>query len=154
MAKWTKFPHPDKAYAYEGAALKKAWDRLHRGDCEAFPKDEASQEAWRLYHAGEFEKAVAAGRAAETASGLNCAMKAQSIYGTYLEKTDAKRRKLFEEAMEWAEQAMASHPKDANAYYFYALAAGRYSQSISIAAALKQGLGGKVKAALEQSIKL
>lgn len=156
MAKagWTKFPHPDKAYAYEGAALKKAWDRLHRGDCEAFPKDEASQDVWRRYHAGEFEQAVDAGLAAETPSGTNCANKAQAIYATYLEKSDAKRLKLFEEAMERAEAAMERHPKDANAYYFFALAAGRYSQSISIASALKKGLGGKVKAALEQAIKL
>jgi tetratricopeptide (TPR) repeat protein len=154
MAKWAKFPHPDKAYAYDGAALKKAWDRLHKGDCEPFPKDEASQEAWRLYHAGEFEQAVAAGIEAETASGTNCANKAQAIYATYLEKSDARRQKLFEEAMERAEAAMESHPKDANAHYFYALAAGRYSQSISIATALKKGLGGKVKAALEQALKL
>jgi tetratricopeptide (TPR) repeat protein len=154
MAKWAKFPHADKAYAYDGAALKKGWDRLHKGDCEPFPKDEASQEAWRLYHAGEFEQAVAAGLEAGTASGLNCANKAQSIYATYLEKSDAKRQKLFEEAMERAEGAMESHPKDANAYYFYALAAGRYSQSISIAAALKKGLGGKVKTSLEQALKL
>jgi tetratricopeptide (TPR) repeat protein len=56
--------------------------------------------------------------------------------------------------MERAEAAMESHPKDANAYYFYGLAAGRYSQSISIATALKKGLGGKVKATLEQAIKL
>jgi tetratricopeptide (TPR) repeat protein len=154
MAKWAKFPHPDKAYAYEGAALKKAWDRLHKGDCEPFPKDEASLDAWRLYHAGEFEQAVAAGIEAETASGTNCANKAQAIYATYLEKSDARRQKLFEEAMERAEAAMESHPKDANAYYFYALAAGRYSQSISIATALKKGLGGKVKAALEQALKL
>ena len=27
MAKqWTKFPHPDKTYAYDGAALKRQWD--------------------------------------------------------------------------------------------------------------------------------
>jgi tetratricopeptide (TPR) repeat protein len=154
MAKWTKFPHADKAYTYDGAALKKAWDRLHRGDCEPYPKDEASQEAWRLYHAGEFERAVAAGQEAGTSSGTSCAAKSQSIYATYLEKSDAKRLKLFQEAMEWSEAAMASHPKDANAHYFFALAAGRYSQSISIASALKQGLGGKVKAALEHAIKL
>ena len=63
MAKssWTKFPHSDKAYAYDGPALKKHWDRLHRGDCEPYPKSEALQEAWRHYHAGEFEQAVATG---------------------------------------------------------------------------------------------
>ncbi len=156
MAKgsWVKFPHPEAAYRYEGAALKKAWDRLHRGDCEPYPKDEASQEAWRLYHAGDFGAAIESGLAAETASGLNAANKAQSIYATYLEKSDAKRVKLFEETMARAEEAQEDHPKDANAYYFYALAAGRYSQSISIATALKKGLGGKIRTALEHALKL
>jgi tetratricopeptide (TPR) repeat protein len=154
MAKWAKFPHADQAYVYDGAALKKAWDRLHRGDCEPFPKDEASQAAWRRYHAGDFEQAVAAGLAAGTASGVHCANKAQSIHATYLEKSDARRKSLFQEAMDRAEEAIAAHPKDANSHYFYALAAGRYSQTISIASALKQGLGGKVKAALEQALEL
>ena len=38
-AKWKPFPHPDKAYVYAGEALKKSWERLHRGDCEPWPKD-------------------------------------------------------------------------------------------------------------------
>ena len=40
---WKKFPHADKAFAYAGAALKKNWERLHRGDCEPFPADDAAQ---------------------------------------------------------------------------------------------------------------
>ena len=39
--KWVKFPHADKAYAYDAAGLKKHWARLHKGDCEPFPKDAA-----------------------------------------------------------------------------------------------------------------
>src|SRR6185503_6918278 len=76
MAKggWAAFPHKDNAYVYAGPALKKNWDRLHRGDCEPFPKDEAAQEAWRLFHAGEFESAVSAGLAAGS-SGINAANK-------------------------------------------------------------------------------
>jgi hypothetical protein len=35
--KWKAFPYEAKDYAYEGAALKKAWPELHRGDCEPFP---------------------------------------------------------------------------------------------------------------------
>ena len=48
MAKggWAAFPHKDSAYDYSGPSLKKHWDRLHRGDCERFPKDAAAQEAW------------------------------------------------------------------------------------------------------------
>ena len=39
MAKaWAKFPYPDKKYVYTAATLKKAWDRLHKGDAEPFPK--------------------------------------------------------------------------------------------------------------------
>jgi len=60
-ARWQPFPYPDKAYAYAGEALKKNWDRLHRGDCEPFPKDARVPEAWRAYHRGAFGEAVALG---------------------------------------------------------------------------------------------
>src|SRR3546814_1247796 len=33
------FPHDAKAYAFTGDALKKAWPKLHAGDCEPFPDD-------------------------------------------------------------------------------------------------------------------
>ena len=36
--KWAKFPHADKAYAYDAAALKKNWARLHKGDGEPLPE--------------------------------------------------------------------------------------------------------------------
>ena len=155
MAKggWTKFPHADKAYAYDGPALKKHWDRLHRGDGEPFPKDEAVQEAWRHYHAGEFEQAVATGLEAGV-EGYSVANKAAAIYATYLEKSAPKKVKILEEAMKRGEEAIRARPRDANAHYFYAMAAGRYSQEISIAKALAQGLGGKIKEALTQAIKL
>jgi len=34
MAKkaWAAFPHPDKAFDYDGAKLAKAWPVLHAGD--------------------------------------------------------------------------------------------------------------------------
>ena len=80
------FPHPDKAWHYDAAGLKKHWTRLHRGDCEPWPKDAAVLDAWRQYHAGEFAAAVAAGRKAGGA-GINAAVKAQMIYANYLEKS-------------------------------------------------------------------
>ncbi|MCZ7564172.1 MAG: hypothetical protein M5U08_10615 [Burkholderiales bacterium] len=155
MAKggWAKFPHADKSYVYEGAALKKSWGRLHRGDCEPFPEDGALQEAWRLYHRGDFGAAIEAGVAAGPA-GYNVANKAAAIYATYLEKSGAKRLELLEEAAARAEQAMKAYPKSANAYYCHALALGRYSQGISVAAALKKGLAGKVKTSLEKALAL
>jgi tetratricopeptide (TPR) repeat protein len=152
-ASWAKFPHPDKAYVYDGANLKKHWDRLHRGDCEPFPKDEAIQEAWRLYHRGDFGRAIEAGLAAG-ADGYNVANKAQAIYATYLERAAAKKVTLFQEAMERGEAAMDAHPRDPNAHYYFAMAAGRYGQEISIAKALAQGLGGRIREALDKAIKL
>jgi tetratricopeptide (TPR) repeat protein len=151
--KWVKYPHADKAYAYDATGLKKHWARLHKGDCEPFPKDAAVQDAWRHYHAGDFAQAVDAGNAAGSA-GVNAAIKAQVVYATYLEKSDKGKLALLEEAMDWAEGRRTKASKDPNAHYFFAFAAGRYGQGISVAKALTQGLGGKVKDALLTAIKL
>jgi tetratricopeptide (TPR) repeat protein len=151
--KWMKFPHADKAYAYDAAGLRKHWARLHRGDCEPLPKDAGVLQAWAKFHAGDFAGAVETGRAAGPA-GTNAAVKAQVIYGHYLEKSDAAKLTLFEEAAEWADERRSASPKDANAQYMYAFALGRYSQTISVVKALTQGLGGKVKDALLTAMKL
>ena len=60
---WAAFPHDNAAFVYDGAALKKNWARLHKGDAEPFPTDKAVEEAWRLYHAGDFHGAYEAGLA-------------------------------------------------------------------------------------------
>lgn len=151
--KWTKFPHADKVFAHDAAGLKKHWARLHRGDCEAFPKDGDVLEAWRHFHAGEFAQAVEAGRGAD-GPGINAAVKAQTVYAHYLEKAEKTKLALFEEAARWADERRTGAPKDANAHYMYAFALGRYGQGISVAKALAQGFGGKIKDALLTTLKL
>jgi tetratricopeptide (TPR) repeat protein len=154
MAKaWTKFPHLDKAYAYDDPALRKHWERLHRGDCEPLPKDAAVLDAWRHYHAGEFRAAVEAG-IATGGSAVNAAVKAQAIYANYLEKNEKTKLNLLEEAAGWADERRRSAPRDANAHYLYAYALGRYGQGISVVKALAQGFGGKIKEALTTATKL
>jgi tetratricopeptide (TPR) repeat protein len=153
MAKWTAFPHAAADYSYDSAALKKHWARLHAGDAEPLPADAKVLAAWALFHAGEFQKAVEAGLKAGGA-GITVANKAQAIYANYLEKSEKAKLALFMEVAERAEAQIGSDPKNANAYYFMAYALGRYSQGISIAKALAQGLGSKVKSALETAIKL
>ncbi len=155
MAKpaWKKFPHVDKAFVYAAAALKKNWERLHRGDCEPFPAAVAVQEAWRLYHQGEFHKACEAGLAAGI-DGYNVANKATMIYATYLEDDDKRKLELFQVISVRCDQLQQAQPRNANAYYFQAYALGRYSQGISVLSALTQGLGGKIKAALEMALTL
>jgi tetratricopeptide (TPR) repeat protein len=152
-AKWKAFPHPAKGYLYSGEALRKSWDRLHRGDCEPYPKEKGAQEAWRLFHAGQFGEAVAAGLDAGGA-GITAANKAQAIYANGVETQEARRIALFEEVMKRAEAQAREEPKNPNAHYLYAYAAGRYSQRISVAKALAQGYGGKIRSALETALKL
>ena len=153
MAKWTAFPYDNADYVYDAAALKKHWARLHAGDAEPYPKDEQVLAAWALFHAGDFHKAHEAGLKAG-AAGVSVANKAQCIYANYLEKSEKTKLAMFMEAAERAEAQQAAEPKNANAWYWQAYALGRYSQGISVAKALAQGLGGKVKAALETAIKL
>lgn len=153
MAKWTTFPYDNADYVYDAATLKKKWARLHAGDAEPFPKDDKVLAAWALFHAGEFQKATEAGLKAGGA-GVTVANKAQAIYANYLEKSEKNKLALFQEVAERAEAQVAQEPQNANAHYFMAYALGRYSQGISVAKALSQGLGSKVKTALEMAIEL
>jgi tetratricopeptide (TPR) repeat protein len=152
MAKWTAFPHTGD-YSWDAASLKKQWARLHRGDCEPLPKDAAVLAAWVLFHNGEFQKAAEAGTKAGGA-GITVANKATAIYANYLEAKEKTKLDLFMAVAEQAEAQQAAEPDNPNAWYWQAYALGRYSQGISVAKALAQGLGGKVKAALEQAIAL
>ena len=152
MAKWTPFPHAGE-YAFDAASVKKQWARLHAGDAEPCPKDAAALDAWALFHRGDFEKAAAAGVAAGGA-GITVANKAAAIYANYLEPKEKTRLDLFLQVAERAEAQAAAEPGNANAWYWHAYALGRYSQGISVAKALAQGLGGKVKESLEKAIAL
>lgn len=152
MAKWTPFPHAGD-YPFDAASVKKRWARLHGGDAEPCPKDTAVLDAWALFHSGDFEKAAAAGLAAGGA-GITVANKATSIYANYLEPKEKTRLDLFTQVAERAEAQASEDPNNANAWYWHAYALGRYSQGISVAKALAQGLGGKVKESLEKAIAL
>jgi tetratricopeptide (TPR) repeat protein len=153
MAKWTAFPYPDPAYAYTDATLRKHWSRLHRGDCEPLPKDRQVLEAWIAYHRGSFERAAELGLEAGL-PGYNAANKATSIYAFYLEKSDRKKLDLYQEVIARCEALQAADPGNANAFYLCANALGRYSQGISVAKALSQGLGGRIKDNLLTALKL
>jgi len=151
MAKWTAFPYA--LYDFDAARLKKMWPRLHAGDAEPAPKDGKVLDAWALFHAGEFRKAFDAGLKAG-GGGVTVANKAQSIHANYLEKDEKTRLAMFQEVMARAQAQAAAEPKNANAHYWMAYAIGRYGQGISVAKALSQGLGAKVKSALETTIAL
>ena len=152
MAKWTAFPQLG-TYKFEAASVKKQWNRLHVGDVEPLPREEKLLEAWALFHNGEFQRSTQAGLKLG-GDGITVANKATAIYATYLEKKEGTRLDLFLEVAKRAEAQLADEPDNVNAHYWLAYSLGRYSQGISVAKALAQGLGGKVKAALETTIQL
>ncbi len=173
---WAPFPLDAKPYAYAGDALKKAWPKLHAGDCEPFPDTkhaaallkaagkaapkldaeslaDALQDAWRKFHHGEFQAAFEAGEKLGPV-GASVAVKALGIHATHLVDSEAEKLKRFEQAAKLAEAAAKALPDEANSHYRHAFALGRYSQGLSIAKALKQGIAGKVRDSLETALDL
>lgn len=126
---------------------------LHRGDAEPLPDNSDILEAWRHYHAGDF--AGAFNLALEIGPDAHAvANKASGIYADYLEDDENTRLAIYKSGIKRAEKAISSHPNDANAHYFHAFLLGRYSQNISITKALSQGIGGKVRESLQNTLKL
>lgn len=175
-AAWAPFPHDAKPFAYAGEALKNAWPKLHAGDGEPYPDAKraaallkaagkaapkldadalatALQEAWRAFHRGDFQAAFRAGEALGPV-GASVAVKAIGIHATYLVDDDDEKLKRFERAAALAETAVQALPDEANSHYRLAFALGRYSQGLSIAKALKLGIAGKVRTALDTALEL
>lgn len=173
---WAPFPHDAKAFQFSGDALKKAWPKLHAGDCEPYPDAKraaalikaagksapkldadalatALQEAWRAFHRGDFQQAFESGEALGPV-GASVAVKALGIHATYLVEDEAERLRRHELGGKLAEAAVKALPEEANSHYRHAFALGRYSQGISIAKALKLGIAGKVRASLDAALEL
>jgi len=147
MANWAAFPYAGD-YNFDATSVKKSWSRLHSGDLEPLPGLTDLLQAWAHFHNGEFQKASALGLSLGTV-GLNVANKSVCVYASYLEKHEARRLALFQEVAERAEAHIAQDPTNFNARYLRAFALARYSQGISVAKALAQGLGTKIKTDLE-----
>ena len=175
-SRWAPFPHDAAGYAYPGDALKKAWPKLHAGDCEPWPDARraaallkaagkaapkldadglaaALQDAWRAFHQGEFKAAFDAGHALGPV-GASVAVKALGIHATHLVDDEAEQLKRYQHAATLAEAAVKALPDEANSHYRHAFALGRYSQGLSIAKALKLGIAGKVRDSLETALEL
>jgi tetratricopeptide (TPR) repeat protein len=152
-AKSLRFPYDQKPYSYDGDALKKAWDRLHSSDREPFPETEQLQQAWRVYHRGDFSDAISQGSKLGP-QGASVANKAAAVAATYLEENDRRAIGMLEEAAKRADEATRKLPGYANAWYLQAFVLGRYAQRVSIVKALAEGIGGKVHDALERCIEL
>lgn len=179
MSRWNKFPYNNAEFLYEGDSLRDNWAALHRGDRVEFPDagwvertlEEAPeaapgrfnhdveslaatiQDAWRSFHAGDFQKAVSlsekCGHLAHAAAN-----KAAGVYATYLEAEEGRQQACYLAAIKRAESAIEILPDDPNSHYFHAFNLGRYSQSISVIKALSQGIGGKIHTSLQNTLEL
>lgn len=151
-AQWARHPYPDSP-RFSAADLTAHWPRLHAGQGLPPPAQGPLAEGWALYHSGDFERAAALGLR-HGGEGLALANQATAIYANYLEPRESVRLALFKQVAERATAQIAQHHDDCQALYWQAYALGRYSQGISVARALAQGLGSKVKGALERVIEL
>ncbi|WP_185878889.1 hypothetical protein [Variovorax sp. MHTC-1] len=149
---WILLPYSD-APSFDTANLLSRWPRLHAGQGLQPPVPGPLAEGWALYHSGAFERAAAVGLR-HGREGLALANQATAIYANYLEPREAVRQALFRQVVERATAQVAIEPDNCQALYWQAYALGRYSQGISVARALAQGLGSKVKGALERVIEL
>ncbi|MDB5880633.1 MAG: hypothetical protein JWP43_511 [Ramlibacter sp.] len=152
MPTWTPLPQLGQ-FQFEPQSLAVHWPRLHLGDAEPLPADPDVLHAWVLFHNGQFQEAAAAGLKAGGA-GITAANKATGVYATYVEKKEKTRLELLMTVARRAEAQATQEANNPSAWYWHGCALGRYSQGISVAKALAQGLGGKVKEALERTIKL
>lgn len=178
--KRARFPYAASSYRLEGEKLARLWKRLHQGDCELFPdiarvgraekqsrafsrwlatygKPEVLasrlQDAWREFHAGDFEAAIDLGSTLGPL-GASAANKAAGVYVTYLEKNQERALEILQAAVRRGEDAIEVLPDDPNAHYMLAFVLGRYAQRISILQALANGIAGRVRTQLEHALRL
>lgn len=148
---WIPMPYPDVP-RFDADTLLSRWPRLHAGQALALPSS-SLMDGWILYHTGQYESAAMAGLL-QGDEGLTLANQATAIYANYLEPRESVRLALFLQVAERAAAQVAKNPDDPRALFWEAYALGRYSQGISVARALAQGLGGRVKEALERVVAL
>lgn len=151
MARWTAFPYAGD-YAFDASTLSQKWAKLHAGDMEPLPTDPQLLSAWVHFHNGDFNRAATLGQTLGLA-GTSVFCKATCVYANYLEKHEERRMAMFLQVAEHAHAHVLSNPHDTNAHYWWAQALGRYSQGLSVAKALAQGLDSKVKSQLEGVIR-
>jgi len=154
VADWTEFAHA-KAFTFDVARLRRNWAKLHAADALPLPQQAQVLAAWALFHGGRFKEAVVMGMDAGPA-GFAVVCKATAVYARYLEPSEKNRQTLFLDLAKRAADHASAHPRSACAcaFYWQGYALGRYSQGISVAKALAQGIGGKVKNALETALAL
>ncbi len=139
------------------ARLQDRWPQLHQSDAEAWPQESGAQQAWLLFHRGQFPQAVEAGLAAGGAA-LHAAHKAQCVMARHLVGQAQQRMALYQAVAERAALQLlkptASAEALAQAHFWRGYALSQYCQGLNVAKALALGLSTQVKAHLEMAVAL
>lgn len=137
--------------------LHQRWPQLHQSDGEAWPQNQDAQQAWLLFHQGEFQSAVERGLAAGGA-GWNAANKAQCFIARHLTEQESERMALLKAVADRASLQLLdiSRPVSAQAqsHYWRGLALLHYCQGLNVAKALALGLSVQAKTHLELAVTL
>lgn len=149
-SEWPAYDGP--SFDFGGAKLGRSWDLLHRADLEAKPTG-ALAEVWRSFHEGDFESAWINGQALGSI-GASAAIKAAGIHAARLQGDASTRLTRYREMADLAELACVERASDPNSHYRLAFALGRLGQELTIAKALKEGLAGRIKSALDRTFSL
>ncbi|MDF1486418.1 hypothetical protein PY257_14730 [Ramlibacter sp. H39-3-26] len=152
MTEWTPYPYAGE-YVFDTDRVRACWPRLHAGDAEPCPAEPAVLGAWALYHSGEYQKAAAVGLALGGAA-VHAAYQATAVHAAYVERHAQTRHALLRLVADRATAHAQQHPRDPAGWYWQAYALGHHSQGISVAQALAQGLGGRIRLALQTAIEL
>jgi len=100
---------------------------------------------------GRFLEAADVGEALGTSDGYTVAAKALAVYAHY-EAAEEEWDEVIERAMRMGEEAVRADSTNPEAHCQYAHAVGRYALRVGTFAAIRKGLAGKVRDALEAAL--
>ena len=131
--------------------------RLPVAGCLALLAADASaqsiDDARSAFADGRFLEAADLGAALGTSDGYTLAAQSLAVYAHY-EAADEKQRVVIERAMRMGEEAVRADSTNPEAHCQYAHAVGRYAQRVGTMTALRKGLAGKVRDALEAALEI
>ena len=108
-------------------------------------------DARSAYADGRFLQAADLGEALATSEGYTLAAQSLAVYAHY-EAADEDWSEVIERAMRMGEEAVRADPANPEAHCQFAHAVGRYAQPVGTAKALRKGLAGKIRDALEAAL--
>ena len=107
--------------------------------------------AQAAYDDGRFLQAAEIAEALGTARGLTLANLSLVTHGYYIAE-DAEKQALYERAMALGERAVELDPGDAEGTLRWGQAMGRYTQTIGVVKAFRQGYAGRIRDAFEAAL--